>query len=191
MKADKFTYIVIAQVQSEEGWGANLQGVGGIPLYMFEESGSDNVFAFTGSEVSKKTLLKTEDDKWGEIIGQYIETRGLDDFNKVTGNDVSESYLRELISAALDKAEEGSDFEYENGVSLTLLDGESEVMNGDTLDAHVGKCGIWIMVREDLDISYDGGNKLTIDGEEVQDLGEAASTILFSNGEMHAVLLNT
>lgn len=189
MKADKFTYIVLAQVQSEDGWGANLQGVSSKPLFIFENSNSGEVFGFIGSEISSYNLLQSADDKWGGVIDPYIEKNGLLEFNTVTGEDVSDSYLKELIAAALDKAGEGSDFEYENGVGLTLLDGEEEVMNEEALEQHVGKCGIWIMTRDDLNISIEKTIKLIIDGEVVVDLDEAVSSYLMGNGDMNVVLL--
>lgn len=185
-KADKLIYIVVCQVQSQDGWGTNLQGIGSYPLTIIENTKTGEQIGFIGSEAIDGAELLLEKD---DVRGEYLNRFGLEDFNEATGQGVEDSYLNELISASIYK--DGDDFEFENEVSLTILDGEGTIYDEQELEPHMGKFGIWTMTRDNLDISFDvSTKKLTIDGNAVEDLGVATEEYLSGNGDMSAALID-
>lgn len=185
--ADKFTYIVFAKVVDDFGY--QVMGAGSVPIYIFENSDSGEAFALFGSEdIKKATTILTTGAGRADVISSYLNFSGLADFNSTTSMDVENSFVTELISAAIDK--DGGDFEYENNLSLTILEGQEATNDEDMLSTLEGKFGVWVMSRENLDISFnESAKKLNINGQDFSDLGGAINDLLMSDFDEQIVTI--
>jgi len=184
--ADKFTYIVFAKIVEDSG--ANISGVGAHPLYIFQNTSTDDTLAFVGSSIGEAKCFRCSDGLISEIIDQYVEYIGLSDFNSVTGLAVDKDYLNCLIISAVER--DASDFEEENDVQTVLLDSDSGISDEGTLGSYLGAFGVWIMVRDFCEISFDSTVPSLIINDDPYDELEETFDILLGNADQAVLLLN-
>jgi len=181
--ADKVIYLNFCKVMNEEGWGHTLEGVGS-PLYIFQNSESGAQTAFYWSAQREVVAFHSPD---ADVLGRYIEESALGQFNELTGKDVDFNYVRELLVGAM-QADPG-DFEYENKVKTVLLEGEENI-NDKTLKKVVNRYGVWVLVRDSMDIQFDEKNQsLLVDGVERYATFEETFDDLFGSAAQTALLI--
>ena len=181
--ADKVIYLNFCKVMNEEGWGHTLEGVGS-PLYIFQNSESGAQTAFYWSAQREVVAFHSPD---ADVLGRYIEESALGQFNELTGKDVDFNYVRELLVGAM-QADPG-DFEYENKVKTVLLEGEENIKDK-TLKKVVNRYGVWVLVRDSMEIQFDEKNKsLLVDGVERYATFEETFDDLFGSAAQTALLI--
>ena len=181
--ADKVIYLNFCKVMNEEGWGHTLEGVGS-PLYIFQNSESGAQTAFYWSAQREVVAFHSPD---ADVLGRYIEESALGQFNELTGKDVDFNYVRELLVGAMQA--DPADFEYENKVKTVLLEGEENI-NDKTLKKVVNRYGVWVLVRDSMEIQFDEKNKsLLVDGVERYATFEETFDDLFGSAAQTALLI--
>jgi hypothetical protein len=181
--ADKVIYLNFCKVMNAEGWGHTLEGVGS-PLYIFQNTESGAQSAFYWSAQREVVAFHSPD---ADVLGRYIEESALGQFNELTGKDVDFNYVRELLVGAM-QADPG-DFEYENKVKTVLLEGEDNI-NDKTLKKVVNRYGVWVLVRDSMQIQFDEKNKsLLVDGVERYATFEETFDDLFGSAAQTALLI--
>lgn len=174
MKATKFSYLVFAQVRDDFGY--QVIGIGSNPLYIFHNENTDEMIGVVGDELTNLKIIKNNEGQISEVISDYIDEVGLEDFNASTGMSVEKNYLTELIMAAINR--ETDDFEFENEVTAVLLEG-MEVTDESLLENHDGKFGVWLLERDGADVNFDPkGKAIKIDGQVYEALGETFNYLL-------------
>jgi hypothetical protein len=185
--ADKISFMVIAQVQSEDGWGASIQGVGNEPIYIFHDTPNDRIIAFVGDDLSTMKIFE------GEIISEIIELYltncdTVSDFNTISGKEIDKNYLIKLMSFALNG---DSSICADENMEVIILDGE-DLENEELLSEYINCYGIWVLEDDNSDISFDSKNNcLMINGSEIDYIpsifdelhGNASSRALFLTNE--------
>ncbi len=176
---------MFAKVQ--ENHGPEVTGVGSFPLLLVVNSDSDSAVAISGDErATDAVFMSTPDGGAIEAVCMYLEKFGLVDFKNVSHIDADLNFLRELVVAAIDK--DPGDFEFENGVPLSIV---SSTSPSTELAPLVGLLGVWVLCRDGLDISVDLETKeLTIDGDLYTDIGVVFGEVLFGNSEDTAAILH-
>jgi len=184
MKATKFSYLVFAQVRDD--FGHQVIGVGSHPLYVFHNENTDEIIGVVGDEFTNLKVFKNDEGQLSEVISDYIDEVGLEDFNASADMSVEKNYLTELIMATFNK--DTNDFEFENEVTTILLEGASEVTDESILQNHENKYGVWLLERDGIDINFDAkGKTLTIDGQGYETLGETFNYLL--SDSLHVAVL--
>jgi hypothetical protein len=181
--SDRLMYINICEVTDEEGWGASINGVGN-PVFIVENSETGAQTAFLRSEQGDVVVLHCPD---ADAIDRYIKYCALDQFNRLTKQQVDVNYLNEFIGGTVFK--DPADFEFENDLETLLLEGEENF--NDTNLAEVKNCfGIWVLLKDSIDIKFDIKNKsLIVDNEERFPNIEELFNDLFGNSEQVALIL--
>jgi hypothetical protein len=182
-QADKVIYLNFCKVMNEEGWGHTLEGVGS-PLYIFQNSESGAQTAFYWSAQREVVAFHSPD---ADVLGRYIEESAQRQFHELTGKEVDFNYVRELIVGVMQA--DPTDFEYENKVKTLLLEGEENI-NDKTLKKVVNRYGVWVLVRDSMEIQFDEKNKsLLVDGVERYATFEETFDDLFGSAAQTALLI--
>jgi hypothetical protein len=146
-------------------------------LYIFHNENTDEIIGVVGDELTNLKIFKNNEGQISEVISDYIDEVGLEDFNASTGMSVEKNYLTELIMATINK--ETDDFEFENEVATVLLEGMGEVTDESLLENYDGKFGVWLLERGDIDVNFDPhGQAIKIDGQGYEALGETFNYLL-------------
>jgi hypothetical protein len=183
LTADKLIFINLCKVTSEDGWGASLDGVG-TPVYIVENSETGIQIAFLRSMQGDVVVYFCPD---ADAIDRYIQHSALVEFNRLTGQEIDTNYLSELIRGAMHK--DSSDFEYENDLETLLLEGEENLDDANLNE--VKNCfGVWILLRDSMDIKIDIENKsLLLNEKEFYQSIEELFDDMFGNSEQVSLII--
>jgi hypothetical protein len=194
--ADKMMSISLCEVIRDDGFGDEdillgyLQGMASPPFLCFEnkETGDDLGFVCVFGDEERMKDYPGIPLTGAITIDEYIDHVLTPDFQKASGIKPDHNYLSELIRAAIN--EDPSDFEFENDISLTMLGGEFGIFDGHALADHIGKLGIWVETREEIDIAYNADtNTLNIENKLI-DISVIPEEYFNMTGIMSAALID-
>jgi hypothetical protein len=96
--ANKISYMVLAHVQTEDGWGASIQGVGTEPIYILEDSSNDRVIAFVGNDFDTAKVF--EGEIVSEVLDAYLDSCNvIAEFNELADENIEKSYFMKFMSS--------------------------------------------------------------------------------------------
>lgn len=182
--ANKISYMVLAHVQAEDGWGASIQGVGTEPIYILEDSSNDRVIAFVGNDFGTAKVF--EGEIVSEVLDAYLDSCNVvAEFNELADENIEKSYFMKFMSSAL----EGDIAEIADEREVSILN-DDETENEEILSESENCYGVWVLTIDDAEISCDlNRNSLTINGAKLDDLASIFDE-LHGNSNSVAVFLS-
>lgn len=184
--ADRFHHINIVRVI--DAFGIGLQGIGTKPLYILENTQSQEAVGFYGdATIEDAEVINGIDPSLMGKINFWISEAGTQDFNDVTSSDASDSVVFELLTAA--RNQDTSNFESEFNLPTSLLS-SNEIQSQESMSKHVDKVGFLYECRSGLDIQFNLKSKaLKINSKNYEDGRDVVSEMLAENSETRSVVL--
>ena len=159
---DEIRYLSFVTIVDEDGF-VDTSNLIEKPLYYFVNNEANEGIGFwTKTDTSKGSVA--------EIISEYIEKSFMEEYHNKVDPSVSLDYLRELLVGT--DQQDLSDFEEENEANVFICESWAR----DNLKDYVGKYATWSIMSFGLAGHIDG-DKITIDGEKINELDDVFSMI--------------
>ena len=115
---------------------------------------------------NKKNFLKNKDNSLPDLLSEYIDLVGMDDFKKIK-NKINKNYLFEFYLGIINK--DFSDFEYENKTNVSIIEGADDIGNEDIIRPYLDKIGAWSLSLNEQEIILNlDTNTLKINNNEIK-----------------------
>jgi hypothetical protein len=161
--ADKINYIVNCSVIDDNG--IQLVGTSKSPFILLENSKNEENCIVILKKI-KKNFLKNKDNSLPDLLSEYIDLVGMDDFKKIK-NKINKNYLFEFYLGIINK--DFSDFEYENKTNVSIIEGADDIGNEDIIRPYLDKIGAWSLSLNEQEIILNlDTNTLKINNNEIK-----------------------
>ena len=162
-EADKINYIVNCSVIDDNG--IQLVGMGKSPFILLENSKNEENCIVILKKI-KKNFIKNKDNSLHDLLSEYIDLVGMDDFKKIK-NKINKNYLFEFYLGIINK--DFSDFEYENNTNVSIIEGGDDIGNENIIRPYLDKIGAWSLSLNEQEIILNlDNNTLKINNNEIK-----------------------
>jgi len=180
--ADKINYIVNCSVIDENG--IQLVGVGKSPFILVENSKNDENSIVILKKI-KKNFIKNKDNSLPDLLSEYIDLVGMDDFKKIKKK-INKNYIFEFYLGMINK--DFADFEYENNINVSVIEGEDDIGNENIIKRYLDKIGAWSLSLNEQEIILNlDNNTFKINNNEVK--SNEIFNFLYGSSEQYSAFI--